>query len=140
MKKARKIELSRYAGKWNQVAAFPAWFDRGCKNITAEYELKKGYVKVTNRCTLGPIKNKIVGKAFPTNKQNVLMVQFYPPVKSPYIIEYVDEEYKFAVVGSQNKNYLWILSRRKRIKKEDLDYLVSYAKKKGYDVSRLVFA
>lgn len=138
MRKARKISLKRYAGKWNEIASFPAWFQRDCVGATAEYTEMPTFIGVVNTCTTRKGKTRnIKGKAFTTDENNVLNVQFFPPFKSDYIIEYVDTEYKHAIVGSTGKNYLWILSREKPVANDVYEKLVSIARKKGYDVSRL---
>lgn len=37
-----KIELSRYAGKWYEIAAFPMFFQRQCTgDTTAEYVIRQ---------------------------------------------------------------------------------------------------
>lgn len=46
-----KAELSRYAGKWNEVARLAFFFQRGCTHSTTEYGLKSdGTVSVINGC------------------------------------------------------------------------------------------
>lgn len=146
--KAKTIDLDKYIGTgltkrektWHQVAAFPAWFQRGLSKITAEYTMMDGYIEVKNSGTRANGKRKIqIGKAFASDKKNVLLVQFFwLQPKADYIIEFVDENYKYAIVGSTRKNYLWILARDKvtpTIYKE----LVEIANRKGYDVKRLNF-
>lgn len=138
MKKARKIDLHEYAGKWNEIASFPAWFQRGCSGATARYTEMPKFIGVVNTCiNKDGKKRSIHGKAFTTGEENKLKVQFFPPFKSDYIIEYVDTEYKHAIVGSTSKKYLWILARDKNIDPEIYRKLVSIAKRKGYDVDRL---
>ena len=136
--KQSKIDLDRYVGLWHQVASFPAWFQQGCSDVTAMYKKVKDYISVFNSCNtkLGT-KSSAFGRAYPSTK-NSLKVSFFPLVSADYIIEFVDTGYNYAVVGSQEKKYLWILSRKRAIKPAIYDELVSIAKKKGYDVSRLV--
>jgi len=136
---AKNVDLREYDGKWYEVASLPAWFQRGCENTTAEYTIKDDYVEVLNTCEKGGKIKERKGKAFETTKENVLKVQFFPLIKSDYIIEFVDQNYNYAIVGSSNKRYLWILSRHSCIDYEDINYLVKIAKEKGYDVSRLNF-
>ena len=136
--KANKVDLKKYIGIWHQISSFPAWFQNGCKDVTAEYKPVDGKVSVLNTCKYkNGFKTTAKAKAFPV-KNNVLSVSFFPLINADYIIEFVDTGYEYAVVGSTGKKYLWILARKKVMEKEVYDYLVKVAEKKGYDVSRLV--
>jgi len=136
--KATTIDLEKYIGIWHQLAAFPAWFQRGCSDVTATYKKVKDYISVFNACYYkNNIKSTAFGKAIPYSK-NVLKVSFFPLVSADYIIEFVDKNYQYAVVGSTEKKYLWILSRKKKVPAIIYNELVGMAKRKGYDVSRLV--
>jgi len=140
----KNINLKRYLGKWNEIASFPAWFQRGCLEVTAEYSKREdNKIGVKNTCKdRRGTKRVAKGTAVPTQKANILQLQFFPLIKADYIIEFLvnapqGQKYPYVVVGSTGKKYLWILSRTKRVPKEIFDELVSIAEKKGYDVSRL---
>jgi apolipoprotein D and lipocalin family protein len=46
-----RVDLSRYAGTWYEIAAFPKWFQRGCVASQATYRLRPdGRVDVLNAC------------------------------------------------------------------------------------------
>lgn len=139
MKEAKKpIDLDKYIGSgkaWHELASFPAWFQRECKNATAEYARREGFVEVKNTCDREGKRDVKIGKAFTTDRDNVLKVQFQWPFKADYVIEYVDDAYTNAVVGSTGKRYLWLLSRKPTQK--NLEILTEKAREKGYDVGRL---
>jgi hypothetical protein len=45
------VDLSRYLGKWYEIASYPAWFQKGCTGSTADYSLlPDGRIRVVNRC------------------------------------------------------------------------------------------
>lgn len=141
------FNLKRYIGeglsakerKWHQVAALPAWFQAGLSRITAKYIDKGDYIEVRNSGIKKNGRRKTqIGKAITSDRKNVLLVKFY--LLSPYaeyIVEFVDQKYKYAIVGSSGKKYLWILTRDLEIMKDRRDELIAIAKRKGYDVSRL---
>ena len=62
------VDLTKYAGKWYEIASYPQRFQKGCHSTTAEYSLSdKGYVIVENQCNRDSINGKrtyIKGKAF----------------------------------------------------------------------------
>lgn len=138
------VDLDRYLGTWYEIARYPAWFQRDCTAVTAEYSLRDdGKIGVVNSCrkkTLdGKFKQangraKIVDKS--TNAK--LKVSFFGPFWGDYWIIDLDPEYKWAVVGMPNRKYLWILSRSPELSKEIFDGIVSRLPELGYDPSKLL--
>ena len=46
-----RVDLNRYAGRWYEIASYPAPFQKNCTGSLADYELRSdGKVKVTNAC------------------------------------------------------------------------------------------
>ena len=56
-----------------------------------------------------------------------------------YQVIALDENYKYALVGSPSLDYLWILSRTKTLDTTVIENLQSTATKQGFRVDRLVF-
>lgn len=139
--KAEKLNIEKYMGKWFEIAKKPFFFQRNCKNAIAYYSLNKENmtISILNTCKTrsGRIK-KAKGIGYFTKKPNVLLISFsmFAP-KSAYIIEFVDQKYQYAIVGSVNKKYLWFLARKAHINQTIFENLVSIAKYKRYDLSDL---
>lgn len=138
------VELEKYAGLWYDIASFPVRFQRGCHCTTAEYTLMpKGYVKVDNRCRKDGYAGKksgIRGKAFIVegSGNTKLKVQFFWPFRADYWIVRLDKDYKWAVVSSPGKDYLWILSRSPKMEETLFNSITEDLNNDGYDVNRLV--
>jgi len=137
------VDLVKYAGRWYDIASFPVRFQKGCHCTTAEYTLMpEGYVKVVNKCRKGGYNKKssgITGKAFVVDGTNntKLKVQFFWPFKGDYWIVRLDPDYRWAVVSSPKKDYLWILSRTPQMNSTEFEAIVASLKAEGYDVARL---
>ena len=137
------VDLTRYAGRWYEIAAFPMFFQRNCLgDTTAEYTLRPdGEVTVDNRCRTETGIDRAVGRAWPVegggNAQ--LKVSFFWPFRSDYWIIGLAPDYRWAVVGNPNRKYLWILSRTPQLPQAELDAALAAARAQGYDTSRLVF-
>ncbi|QMU30588.1 lipocalin family protein [Adhaeribacter radiodurans] len=137
------VDLTRYAGKWYEIAAFPLIFERGCHCTTAEYSLDPaGYVKVVNSCNRKSPQGKksvAVGKAFPVPDSNnaKLKVQFQWPFKGDYWIIDLDEDYSHALVGTPDRQNLWVLSRSPFMAPTLYQRLVQVAQQKGFDIDHL---
>ncbi len=138
------VDLEKYAGKWYEIASFPQRFQKGCNCTTAEYTpTDKGYVIVENRCNKDSVSGTlsyIKGKAFvQKNSGNAkLKVQFFWPFKGKYWIIDLADDYSYAVVSHPNKKYLWILSRTPAMEEKVYEKIISNAKEKGLDISKLI--
>ena len=54
------VELDRYIGTWYEIASYPAWFQKNCTAVTADYSLRDdGLIKVVNSCRKGSIDGKL---------------------------------------------------------------------------------
>jgi apolipoprotein D and lipocalin family protein len=134
------VDLEKYAGLWYEYASFPARFQKGCSNTTAEYKISpKGYVIVINKCTRENDRTGIEGKAFvvPNSGNAKLKVQFFWPFRGDYWVLELADDYSWAVVGSPKRNYLWILSRTPVLEANLYNEITSRVAKKGFDISKL---
>ncbi len=146
------VELERYLGKWYELERLPNSFEKGCGNVTADYSLRKnGSINVINTCFKkkknGKIKKKVAkGIAFVENEETnaTLNVSFVPLLRyfgwfpGDYNIIALGDNYDYALVGSKNRKYLWILSRTKTLPEEVLTELKNIATDNGFDVSKLI--
>jgi apolipoprotein D and lipocalin family protein len=134
-----KIDIKKYVGRWYEIAKIPFYFEKDMENVTAEYSLNNdGTMKIINSGYVNGRLRKVIGTAKPTENDDLFKVSFLPNVFSDYKILGIDENYQFAVVGGQNENLLWILSRKPRIDSEKYYQLVSIARKNGYNVDKLI--
>lgn len=137
------VDLTKYVGKWFEIASFPQRFQKDCHCTTAEYTATdKGYVIVENTCNKGSIDGKqsyIKGKAFVVeNTGNAkLKVQFFWPFKGDYWIIDLADDYSYAVVSNPSKKYLWILSRTSKMNAAVYQQIIARLKEKGFDLTNL---
>lgn len=138
-----EFDLSRYLGKWYEIARFDHSFERGMQNVTAEYSLRDdGKVSVFNSGWKGEKFKLAEGKAKypdPKNDPGHLRVSFFLFFYSDYNVMLLDNDYSVALVGSRSPNYFWILSRTPEVDQEVLDILLEEAQNRGYDVSKLIW-
>lgn len=143
MKTVNQVDLNRYMGTWYEIARFPHSFERNLVGVTATYRLKKnGNVEVINQGYLHTLDGKLKrAKAFAKvpnpNEPGRLKVYFFWPFGGSYNILDLDEDYQYALVGSNSPNFLWILSRTPQMPEHEYERLVDRAKELGYDISHL---
>ena len=137
------VDLQQYMGTWYEIAAFPQRFQKGCQCTKAEYALHPdGYVEVRNSCRKNSPDGKlkaIRGKAFVADKTTnaKLKVQFFWPFKGDYWILDLAPDYSYAVVGTPDRESLWILARKPAMDPETYQQILSRIKEKNFDVNRL---
>ena len=119
-------------------------------NITATYStLPDGQVRVHNACRTRDGKmDDADGVARTTNKApGALEVRFAPSwlawlpwVWADYWVLDVDPDYRWAVVGSPSRDYLWVLSRDTHMQRPQFEALRHRAAERGYPIEKLVMS
>ena len=137
------VDLQKYTGTWYEIASFPQRFQKGCHCSKAEYSKHPdGYIEVRNSCRKDSANGKlkdVTGKAFVTDKKTNarLKVQFFRPFKGDYWIIDLAPDYSYAVVGEPSREYLWILSRTRKMEHEVYQQILARTAQLGYDNSKL---
>ena len=140
---APSVDLSRYAGKWYEIARLPNRFQRDCAgSATATYTLRPdGKITVVNECRKADGRRKSatgtarVAEAKGPNTK--LKVTFFWPFSGKYWIIDLDPDYRWAVVGEPSRKYLWILSREPRLDEDVYGRILERTKRQGYEIGRL---
>lgn len=139
------VDISRYTGKWYEIARLPNSFEKGLICVTAEYSLRDdGKITVINagRKESEPETLKSVrGKAWvpDENEPGRLKVQFFWPFAGGYYIFHLDREnYQYALVGTPSRKFLWILAREPQMEEELYNELVEVAHLKDFEVDKLL--
>lgn len=133
------VDLERYLGRWYEIASYPAWFQKNCTAVTADYSLREdGLIEVINSCRKKTLDGKLKqskgrAKVVDETTNAKLKVSFFGPFWGPYWIIDLDPEYRWAVVGAPSRKYLWILSRTPQMDQTVYDEIVSRLPAKGYD-------
>lgn len=139
----KQLDISRFMGKWYEIARYEHTFEKGMTYVTAEYSLlPDGKIRVINRGMKNGKPKEIIGKARqpdPIEHPGRLEVSFFLWFYADYYILELDKDYQHAIIGSNTDKYLWILSRSPEIPKDTLDKLLTNIRQRGYDLSKLVF-
>ena len=139
------FDLSRYLGKWYEIARLDHSFERGLDKVTAEYSRRDdGGVKVLNRgFSIKDNKWKEAeGKAYfvkdPTD--GFLKVSFFGPFYGSYVVFELDKEkYQYAFISGPDTSYLWFLSRTPTVSRELIDRFIKKAKEIGFNTDNIIF-
>lgn len=135
------VDLTRYSGRWYEIARYENRFEKGCVGASADYELEEGYIKVINRCydRQGVMIDQAEGKAYPVDGSGnaKLKVTFFWPFYGDYWILMLAEDYRYSVVGDPKRKYLWILARTPELNGRDKEIVLQRLQELQYSPEKL---
>lgn len=144
------LDLKRYAGSWYEIARLPTRLEKACAgDITVEYGVEAdGRLRVVRRCRLadGSLEEAEGAARVPDLAQpGQLEVSFAPPplrwfptVWTDHWVLFVDTDYQVALIGTPDREHLWLMAREPRMATADMEALRALALRLGFDTSRLV--
>jgi lipocalin len=144
IKTVKKVDLVKYSGRWFEIARFDHSFEKGLVCVTADYTLRPdGRINVVNAGRKENDRDRIKTASavawLPDPKdEGKLKVRFFWPFTGDYWIISLDgKNYEYALIGTNSREYLWILSRKTDIDNATYARLVKYAKELGFETEKL---
>jgi apolipoprotein D and lipocalin family protein len=139
----KNIDLEKFAGKWFVIACIPTSFDKNWNYVTETYSVNaKGKIDIYTTYKKGndPKQKDVRSKGFPDKKSNNVKwkVQFVWPFRADYLVEEVDNNYFYTVVGHPKKKYLYIMNRTGTMGDIQYKEILDRCAKKGYDTSQIL--
>ena len=138
------VDVERYLGRWYEIARYQSGFEKNIYGATAEYGLRKdGRIQVIN----SGFKNSLNGKYTEVRAvawipdadvPAALKVRFFGLFAADYMIIGLDnEDYEWAVVGNNSRDFLWFLSRTPEIDESLYRMMENIARSDGFNVDPL---
>jgi lipocalin len=137
----KELDLNKYTGTWYEIARLPNSFEKGLDNVTATYTiLENGRIEVLNQGYKSGKKKTAKGRAWLPDKTKPaeLKVAFFLFFGASYKVIVLEENYEYAMVTSNSKDYLWILCRKPVMKADVYDGLLKTARDFGFNTSVLI--
>ena len=143
-KPIENFNLSKYLGTWYEIVRIENSFEEGLTNVTATYSLREdGLVKVVNKGFEIDDKEWDEAEGYAefaeTENKAHLEVTFFWPFYADYVVFEVGQDYEYAFVTSDSKDYLWLLARDPIVDQSLIDRFLKIAHEGGFKVSDLVF-
>ncbi len=144
------VDYEKFSGTWYEIARLPNRFEKKCVgDITATYTVRTdGRLDVKNRCRVKDgtfVEAMGIARRVEGQPPSVLKVRFAPAFLSwlpmvwgDYQIIELAQDYSHVIVGSPNREYLWILSRRPRMDDALYRSLVKAAASQGFETTGMV--
>jgi len=130
-------------GPWYVIGHIPTFIEKNAFNAIESYVLNEdGTISTTftfNEGALtGPLKTyKPKGFVIKDSGNALWGMQFIWPIKAQYKIVYLDEAYQNTIIARDDRDYVWIMSREKKIEQKTLEQLVKKIETDGYDIKKI---
>lgn len=138
------VDLERFMGDWYVVGGLLTSFEKGAHHAIENYRLdEKGRIQTTFTFRKdsfdGPVK-KFTPVGFVHNKETNAewRMQFIWPFKAPFLIVYLDENYQATAIATDNRKYLWIMSRTPQMPGHLYDEIIALAREQGFAVDKII--
>lgn len=143
LKTVDKVDIGRFMGAWYVIACIPTFIETEAYNGVETYTLNPDgtidTVFTFNKGGFdGPLKRyNPRGFIVDTVNNSTWGMQFIWPIRSEYLITYLNEDYTQTVIGRNKRDYVWIMARTAQIPEGDYQRLVKDLEIQGYDISKL---
>jgi lipocalin len=141
------FDPKRYSGRWYEIAKYKFKWQLDCADSVAIYvwDTQNQKLLVENQCY---DKNGIhirsrFGEAIIPNPNDPgkLILNFTDGLpkdpKGDYWIHWTDYD-NYSIVGGPSKQFLWLLSRKDKIKASEVEPLLKKIRSYGYDTEKLM--
>lgn len=136
----KELDVERFLGHWYEIARFDHRFERNMEYTEAEYSMRDdGNIDVVNTGIKNGKRKTANGRAKKTDNPAMLRVSFFRPFYSDYRVMMLDSAYQYALIGSGDSDYLWILARQPQLHRDTKAKIVGEAERRGYDTGKLIW-
>ena len=143
-KVVERMDIDAFMGPWYVIALLPSFLEKDGVNGIETYSLDaKGNIRVEYILYKGSPdgKKKVMHqKGWIVNKETNTewLVQPLWPLKLPYLIIDLADDYRYSVIGTNNYKYVWILAREPVLSAEDYEGILARLKERGYNIDDLI--
>ncbi|MBN2625646.1 MAG: lipocalin family protein [Spirochaetales bacterium] len=139
------VDMERFMGDWYVIGLIPTVFEKDIANGVENYSRREnGEIRVRYSFR----------KKSPQGKEKVMFQRGWIvdsatnaewevsplwPLRLPYYVLELGENYDYTVIGTNNFDYLWIMSRTPSIEESLLEDIIRRMEKRGYDRERILF-
>jgi apolipoprotein D and lipocalin family protein len=143
METVEYVDIDKFMGDWYVIGVIPNFIEKtavnGIESYTRKSENEIGIQYTFSRGQLGEKVKRLTAKAeiFNSDSNAEWRVQFFWPVKFPYLIIELAEDYSYTVIGVPNRKYVWIMSRNSSMDEVLYDEILVRLQDIGYDISKI---
>ncbi len=139
---AEHVDLERYAGRWYVIGEIPYFAERG--NVGSYFDISFGadgtltdvYTGYAKTFDAKPTSATLTGYVVPNTGNAKWMERPFWPLSLPYLILYVDPDYRYALVGYPGLTYGWVLARDPIMDDATYRQMLGRFAGQGYDIKQ----
>lgn len=144
---AEDVKLSKFKGLWYEIFRLPKHHekcDEGC--ISIDYKISDDNVLEVATTCVSNDKHTVLSEKTATatprydddNSKFNLCLDGKKPCEDYQIIE-LDKHYRWALIGSNDRKSLWLISRNSKLDSDVIHNLIEKAKELEFNTNRLVY-
>jgi apolipoprotein D and lipocalin family protein len=140
--KPASVDLRRYMGRWYVIAIIPYFLENKYVGSYTDWSLREDG-KIDDRYTAhkrtfdaSPSKFHFVDSVVPGSGNGKWKVRIFWPVYVTQLTLYVDDEYRYTLLGLGDKSLGWIFAREPDISDDVYRSLLARFDAMGFDASR----
>lgn len=141
MKAVKDLDLDRFMGDWHVIANIPTFIEKNTRNNLESYRLSDdGNVDITFSVTTQDNERKqyhAKGFVLDQDQPSRWKVQFFWPLKFPFYVIELDEEYSYTVIGLPSRKYVWIMAREPHLDETIYQDILVRLADIGYNVNNI---
>ena len=138
------IDMERMYGGWYMIATLPNWFEKG---MVAPYDvyskrpdgdLQEDFTFRPGGFAAPPKHYTVHDWVRPNTGNTHWRVQVFWPLDLPFLVLWVDPDYRYVIFGEADRKLGWIFSKTQDIPQADYADLLRRFDALGYDSAKLV--
>ncbi len=137
------LDVDRYMGPWYVVANIPYFAESGNLAPTVEYT-RRSDALIDDRYTARDafdqepfVKDGMIEITNPITHSEG-RITFLPPLWQDFAVLFVDQDYRYSIIGHPSREYCWLFAREPQVSDEMYDAMIAVVRANGFDVSRVL--
>lgn len=135
------VDMDLFSGDWYVIALIPTRFEKGASEGIENYSLdSKGHIRVQYTFKKDEKEKVMYQKGWIYNKDTNADWRVRPlwPLKLPYYIIELDEDYSYTVIATKNYKYLWIMARTSSMEPSLLEDIFDRMAARGFEREKII--
>jgi len=141
METVEYVDLEKFMGDWYVIAIIPNFIEKEAYNGIESYSRGEAdKINITYTFYKKNGEKKVMhpkAKVYDTQSNAEWRVQFIWPIKFPYLVVDLADDYRYTAVGVPNKKYVWIMSRTPQMTEKDYNTVLENLTEIGYDIEKI---
>ncbi len=136
------VDMERFSGDWYVIALIPTALEKGISHGIENYSLdSKGNIRVRYTFTKGGKTKTMKQKGWITDRESNAEWRVRPlwPLKLPYYVIELDDEYSYTAVTTTGFKYLWIMARTPSLEEDQLNGIIDRMVERGFKEEDIIF-